>query len=224
MLWLRYSCPFGGKHYPFYVILATVWAIVILALLKQWDGTGYYVAIFLIPALELVGCALYEHHLNTEDQQMVAEAEQPLWEPLSDELAEAAAQYAARPLTSSEITSMLLILVSSPMILWSGMKPLRPIGLLTALVCIVFLVLSVLSRMHWREIDGTAAAARVPISHMYDVEDRLLHLYHSYLVFYLPDGKYTVKARPGSGLARAVYLITYRGRVMWLPEPPPKEL
>ena len=219
MIWLKLSCPFGGKHYPYYILMATVWIVTIVALMGQWDVSSYYLAIFGLPAAELVGCFLWEHHLSMKDHQMITESELPLWEPLPEGLPEAVAEYAAREISIGEFITMIVFVLSAPFVLLNALSFMRPVGLLVMLPCAALIVSRLYSRTLWRQIDETAVAARVPISHMYDVDDNLLHVVRSYLVFYLPDGKYTLRARPGTGLSRAVWLVRYRGHVLWLPEP-----
>ena len=72
----------------------------------------------------------------------------------------------------------------------------------------------------WGTLDETAVYTIIPIDHMYDVKHRGKHgaeWYESYLVFYQPDGRYTLHAKDGDGDANCVVIVKYHGLVTWLP-------
>ena len=221
MFWLKLSCPFGGRHYPLYILLGLLFVIPYLAFVNEWDTSQYYTALIAMPLAELFICYLIEHHLSTAEQQMIAESQPLLWQPAGEDLTDAVREYAARPLSPAELLTIVGLLISSPFCLWTDPDNyLKPVAVIAAFFCAACIVIGLLRRVFWRSVDETAVFARVRISHMYDVEvrSRGYDFSRSYLVFYLPDGRYTLRARKRSGLAHTIFLVKYRGKVMWLPE------
>ena len=211
MFRLKYSCPFGGKLYPLFIVIGTVFLLSIRALMREWEVSRYYAVLSGVIAAELLVC--------------FAEAQMPLWEPLDDAVRLAAADYAARPFTGAELISALVFLICCPLSFWSATAKLRPFTIFICLFCAAVCFGSILRRTFWREPDDSAVFIRVPVSHMYDVSLTIGHFGYSnnytatssFLVFYLPDGRYVLRARRGSGLAHELWIIQCRGRVIWLP-------
>ena len=76
-------------------------------------------------------------------------------------------------------------------------------------------------RAGWKTIDNTAVFTTVPVHHMFDVVHKnrrsRSEWTESYIVVYLPDGRYVLHAQKGDGDARGITFVKYRGSVMWLP-------
>ena len=82
---------------------------------------------------------------------------------------------------------------------------------------------------NWLNMDDSAVWIKVPIDHMYDVTHhsrsgsyRRFGGYDrewttSYLVFYLPDGKYILPVPKGGGDNNTVVIVKYGRSVTWLP-------
>ena len=66
----------------------------------------------------------------------------------------------------------------------------------------------------------------IPIDHRFDIKhsrrfgnigSERWEWFRHYLVFYLPDGRYVLPAGPGSGYAKALVIVQYKGSLAWYP-------
>ena len=216
---LKYSCPFGGKTYP--PILACIAAILcpVGALI---NGLPFSVSVALIaaaPLAVLTVCFLIEQRLTDAERVLIAESEMPLWQPAPPALIERARKTGYVPGacavygTFAAIGGALAFL--SPA---SDASDLRIALMMVPFAAILWFIDFIL-RAGWKTADETTVYTVVPIHHMYDVEHHSEHhvTVESYLVFYLPDGRYTLHVPKGSGIANAVCIIKYGRLVTWTP-------
>lgn len=227
---LKYSCPFGGKKYPFF--LATVLPLVVgYALAFHGNVQLMMSAILLLPIVILVVCFLIEQHMTPYEKEIVDATEPPLWQPITQDMQERI-RAQERPLEDSPIR---VILCSCGIFVAFFFVYFGCNGISIALAAIVTLSVLVCFFVYnrsdiWSQVDDTAVYIEVPIHHMYDVRHTarrrrlFLHYYIddcdvwyvSYLVFYLHNGRYTLRVPPGGGTAHSVVILKFQDHIRWL--------
>lgn len=220
MFFLKYSCPFGGKTYP--GIIAMIVALIAL-MGTTFSGSSAFVVILASVGMPLVvlGVFFWLEHLPTDEERRVIEStELPLWMPATPDLIEGVrarkGKFTSRMLTIMMIGAIFMIAFITPKHGDPDFKAMITVGIITAVV----ILFDYLMRSRWNYIDESAVYTTVPIDHMYSVTHRGKYgrtWEESYIVFYLPDGKYIVHAESGDGSARAITLVRFQGMVMWLP-------
>ncbi len=228
---LKYSCPFGGRRYPF--VLATVLPLVVgFALAFHGNAQLMMSAILLLPVVVLVVCFWIEQYYMTPDEKEIVDAtEPPLWQPITQDLQERI-RAKERPLENSPMIMILCCCGSfvASFFVFFGCNGISVAlaGMVTLIVLIRFLVCT--HRLDiWSQVDDTAVYIEVPIHHMYDVRytskrRRLFFHYNddcdvwyvSYLVFYLHNGRYTLRVPPGGGYAHSVVILKFQDHICWL--------
>jgi hypothetical protein len=220
---LKMQCPFGGKKYPPVAAGITgLGAATFCGLQLDLPADSCLTAMLLAVIVVLLLCYVFENRLTPAEQKAIARSEFPLWLPVTADII-------------SRVRSIKRIIDPKALICGIGCIVL---GLLTGAqlwltegegtVCKAVVVLGIgilvfgfVRCMIWRSIDDTAVYTFIPIDHMYDVthhhKDGDYTL--SYLVFYLPDGKYVLRARSGSGDYGAIAVVKYRHLVTWVSVP-----
>ena len=220
MFFLKFSCPFGGKTYP--IIIATI--VLFIAMTgSMFSGLPPFLmfgAMIGLPLGVLAVCCWLEHRLSAEEQMIVSDTDLPLWMPATPELIEGVRarknKFTTRMVTIMIIGAMFMLAVITPKHGEPNFTAMFTIGIVTAAI----IGLDYLLRSRWNSIDGSAVFTTVPIDHMYSVTHHGRYgrtWEESYIVFYLPDGKYILHAESGDGRAQAITLVRYQGMVMWLP-------
>ena len=214
---LKFSCPFGGKNYPLALTFGLTFFPILLAADKGLPIPALILLMILIPIAVLSICFLIEQRLTDGEKLIIEESEMPFWEMAPKDLQEAVRRRSQPVNTNLLITCGMLFAFSMPAIGGTG-----HFGYLFIIASIMALVIIVdnIRRKQWREIDDTALCITVPIHHMYDVVRQGRYgngFTESYIVFYLPDGRYTLKAKRGSGYASSVTIVQFRGMYLWLP-------
>lgn len=225
---LKYSCPFGGKQYPW--IVAACSAFIMPFVLLSFDSSTAISSMIWAPICALVICFFIEQHLTPDERAIIAETEPPLWNlatpELIDEIRREENKNPTRELTAAGIFAGMICLM---VIYVFGLTELSLIlCLLIALGCIFLLIHAMRQSEIWAQIDDSAVYIDVPIHHMYDVKhtssSRRRHSwfsstrvwYVSYIVFYLHDGRYVLQAPKGSGSADMVRIIKFRNSIRWM--------
>ncbi len=220
MFFLKYSCPFGGKTYP--GIVAMIVALIAL-MGSTFSGSSTFVVILASIGLPLVVLAVFfwlEHLLTDEERRVIESTELPLWLPATPDLIEGVRarknRFTSRMVSIMIIGAIFMLAFLSPKRGEPNYSAMLTVGIVTA----VIILFDYLMRSRWNYIDETAVYTTVPIDHMYDVTHHGKHgrtWVESYIVFYLPDGRYVLHAESGDGRARAITLVRWHGMVMWLP-------
>lgn len=218
---LKYSCPFGGKVYPFYLALASVFVPTIGMLFTDINPFFQLVLMFACPLAVLTACFFMNQNLTSDEREICAATELPLWLPANPALAAAVRERVTFPNEATLYAVLFSVICGGNLLLprMSGGS------LSSALVCClapagIFVTFQLIHVMIWRTLDETAVYTIIPIDHMYDVKHTGKHgrvWYESYLVFYQPDGRYTLHAKTGDGSANCVVIVKHRGLVTWLP-------
>ena len=227
MKWMKYSCPFGGKQYPFYLVVTVPW-IVAFALVFSGNLKLMMCAMFLLPIVILVVCFLIEQRLTPDERQIIAATEPPLWQPITEDLQERI-RAEEKPPEGSPLP-MILCLCGFFVVFFLVICGFNGISIAIAAAVLLTVLVFVLASAHqsdvWRQVDDTAVYIEVPIHHMYDVRHTrttrgiFQHYsevwYASYLVFYLHNGRYTLRVPQGEGAAHSIVILKFQGHTRWL--------
>lgn len=231
---LKYRCPFGGKRLP--LIGSAVCVVLISPLIAVLEPKGIIKALILLsPAAVLaIGCIMHQS-LSPSERSYTASLSYPLWEPVTPEIKAAVTahiqitQYSMLIITAISagiffLTFVILLFPISTMYemhsLAGDLKTAAVIACCVAVIGFFVLFLTKGISGDWLDIDDSAVYTKVPIDHMYDVEHygKNGHCwYTSYLVFYQPDGRYTLRAPSGSGECNTVVVVKFRNRLTWYP-------
>lgn len=226
---LKYSCLFNGKTYPMTLtMLALVFGI-------PFGLVGRFpllisAVLMLSPAIVLAVCYAIEHHLTEGERQIIADTSYPLWQPVTPRIKtlvieqQRSTQMTLPQMLAACGTCAVVVFLMGIMPGRHSHKSLAPpnimlvISLLCAAAVFVYLMVTKGIGANWMEIDETAVFTQIPIDHMYDVTHHSKHgrtWTESYLVFYLPDGRYVLHAPEGSGFGNTVTVVKFRGALMW---------
>lgn len=230
MKWMKYSCPFGGKQYPWILAMTVPW---IIATVFAFSGNVVLMmfSMFLLPFVVLLICFLIEQQLTPDEKEIVAETEPPLWQPITKELQERVREE-EMPKGESPLPMILCIcgFIAAFFLVLFGFNGISiAIAAVAALIVLVFFLVSANQSELWSQVDDTAVYIEVPIHHMYDVRHSRRNRrtifnygtspevwYVSYLVFYLHDGRYTLRVPQGGGTAQSVVILKFQGHTRWL--------
>lgn len=223
---LKFSCPFGGKRYPW--IMAACTAFIMPFVLLSFGMFASLSSMIWGPICVLLICFCYEQHLTPDERAIVAETEPPLWNLATPELIDEIRTMENKD-TGGELGAAAVIALAICCI------PIGAFGFstVTVVLCCVIVLGCIIALIHtlrqsdiWAQIDESAVYIDVPIHHMYDVkhtdsrrryyfrEPRVWYV--SYIVFYLHDGRYVLRAPKGAGDAHAVRIVKFRNRIRWM--------
>ena len=221
---LKYRCLFGGKTYP--SVVATFICIACIT-----GGVGF-APLFVLTPFIVIGALIfmiwYEHSLSDSERRMCERLSYPLWEPVTIDVRQLViTQQNSTQLGLAAIlgiSAMIGLLVFAcavaPGRRSKGADPAVGLGLAAVAAAGTFIFLYIRKGIgaKWMEMDDTAVYTKVPIDHMYDVTHHGKHgrtWVESYLVFYLPDGKYILPAKKGTGECNTVILVRYGKAITW---------
>ncbi len=217
---LKYACLFGGHQYPYYLCMCGIALPAFLLGTKRVTPSAAFGMMILLPFIVLAVCRLMIQRLRPEEAEKIAASVPPLWLPADAALLrDLHAQVPA--FSTAAIVGISCAAALSPLSFIPDDQGNMhfSIFLICALAVVLILLLDGRRRNLWRQADETAAYAVIPIDHMYE----LTHFYRrstrrvSYLVFYQPDGRYVLRAKPGSGGKDFIAVIQFRGSVFWMP-------
>lgn len=220
---LKYRCLFGGKQYPIIAAYISVVLAPLLALALNIPENMLLPLLVILPAAALIISFYIEHRLDDTERAITEQSVEPLWYPITEQIADQVRTKQKSPL---EVLTPVFILGGTATLFWLLPVKLNRISPMTLAfpifvwLCIgLFVVWRYLHAASWKEIDATAVYTVVPIHHMYDVEHRNKYRrwYKSYLVFYLPDGRYVLPAPEGSGSAKFLIIVKFRDDLTWFP-------
>lgn len=235
---LKYRCLLGGKTYPAYVICA-------LLFLMLFGSIEFPPLLALLP-FALIGalgiCIFLEHSLSDSERRMVSRLEYPLWQSMTPEIRQLV--ISQQESTQIDLTQLIIAasLVGGMGFLFVSVPPRNGHSMLYTHPAIPFLVFAFVGILafifllirkgigaNWLDMDDSAVWIKVPIDHMYDVTHHNhggryakfgscdIEWTKSYLVFYLPDGKYILPVPKGGGESNTVLIVKYGKAVTWLP-------
>ena len=225
---LKFSCPFGGKQHPPLVALAAgifTGFAVMNTNLNVFVKLGF---IFGAPVVALIICFLIEQHLTADEKSLIAQADTPIWEHATPELI---ARIRAEKFTIDKglLTVMCLCgLFAAYTLMQTGFSEyfLRDAGVAAGIVLVVYAYKRWIASI-WSKVDESAVFTEIPVHHMYDVRHsrssgkgtrrRTRHWYENYIVFYLPDGRYTLHNK-SEYHAPVITVVKFRGLIRWMPK------
>ncbi len=223
---LKLSCLFGGKKYPFYALLAGLFVIPAAAEGFLDPELPLLLLILLLGELIIAFiCWFIEHHLSPEERETCSSMLPPLWEPVSEavlnELGEQSDHVSREAGAAIGVGALLAVSNLLPNRRTLEIHP-RAAFFFGIAAAAVFAV-DLFRRMLWKNVDSSAVCTEIPIDHMYEVthHSRRRTWTESYLVFYQPEGKYILKAKPGCGDAGKIVVVKYHGMVTWVAAPKP---
>ena len=218
---LKYACPFGGKRFPFYLAAISALFPLFGMMLTDTAPLFRFILMFACPIAVLTACFFWEQALTDDEKEICASCELPLWLPANSELAEAVRDRTSFPNVKTVIVGVITAIFAVSFLVPSagGVTNYSLVGL-----CIIpgmlFVLFQLFESIIWGTVDESTVYTIIPIDHMYDVKHTDKNgtvWYESYLVFYQPDGRYTLHARDGDGNANSVVIVKHRGLVTWLP-------
>ncbi|HBI85699.1 MAG TPA: hypothetical protein DDX71_05355 [Ruminococcus sp.] len=216
---LKFQCLYGGKMYPLYAAMASFFVAPLMVGPAMQSFAAALVVMFIMPVITLIVCYFIEQHLTVAERAIVEETAYPLWMPAPFELLEAARNYKSKP--SAFIFAAIVPLIGLEL---GCLLPERGDSnpTLAGFILLLFAGLCLLDwylRGEWQHADSSTVYTKVDIHHMYDVEhhNKSNSWMESYLVFYQPDGRYVLHAPKGMGDVKSIYILKYRGMVIWLP-------
>lgn len=230
---LKYRCAFCGYGQWVAVVsmtLCLVWFSVYVWLeMSNMDVPPAPVAYTVFGACMLLpplAAWLWLHfHLNREERQLVAEAQPPEWQPLSQRDYDhfRAEGYFSRFLGVYVWLGLLAVFVISYMLV---VPEAMPLFVAFWIIAGVIILLTLLDHHFWQYMDETAECAEIPVEHSYSrkIQVRFSSYTHYYLVCYLPDGKYILHDEQSYGCASSIRVIRYKHRIRWYPTPTPPQL
>lgn len=227
---LKLYCPFHGKYWPLIAAAIAALAAWSHASSHDWPETGVRAVLFLAPLAVLAVCYFIIQRPSAAERELIADADYPLWVPADENILRAVIEQKQH--FSSGMTHVLLYLgvfaFAAVLPGRRGGEPNFTAAAVFALIAGAVAIVDTLLRSRWQSADQSALMAVVPIDHMFDV----LHTsrgsninpwidrrewYTSYLVFYLPDGRYVLPAYSNAGYAKVVVIVKYNGMLTWIP-------
>ena len=230
MLLLKFCCPFGGRHYP-YIVTAAVAVIALLAASQaDFSPQTATAAMLFAAAVSLLICWLIENIPSDEERAIIADTAPPLWQPAPEKLRKKAAERAKLPSKSIVILTVGCSFAAIVFLCTFAKNAGYTLPVCAFLAGVFVLLIDFLCRMYFRSsLDDSAMCVIIPVDRVYDVETTARHsfritghhnlsiLYSSYLIFYLPDGRYTLPVPDTDGRFNAVALVKCRGILRWTP-------
>ncbi|MCQ2407599.1 MAG: hypothetical protein MJ065_03610 [Oscillospiraceae bacterium] len=230
---LKFRNPFGGHSWP--VIIAGSALVIALPLALIPDiPAGIKFLMFLIPPAALIIGWLAFQRLSAGEREIVESLSYPLWEPVTPEIKSAvtekmsSTQYSLTGAFAVSIGAFLLFFLMPFMSsrksyshtdsVMRDPKFALAAGCIGAVVVFVIIMFTKGIGAFWLSIDDSAVFTKVPIDHMYDIKNHGRYgrvWYTSYLVFYQPDGRYTLRAPKDSGSCNTVVIVKFRNRITW---------
>ncbi len=217
---LKYTCLFGGKEYPRFIVLTIFVIVPIFTVMHEdWSFVSAYALTIFCDFAALLVCYYIEQRLTPEERELIDESSPPLWVPASQNVCEVAADLARYP---GHFVYVALVVCGGFALAGAFPKHGEPNYTLVKMMAILFaavFLIDFIRRMIWKTIDETAVYAVISIDHMYDttIHVRGGSYEKSYLVFYQPDGRYVLRAKHGTGDCDSIAVIKYRGMVTWVP-------
>lgn len=224
---LKYCCLFRGKKYPG-IAAVTVGVIVLIAATQADLGAeSATAAMIFAAAATLLICFLIENLPTDEERELIAAAAPPAWQPAPENLRKKVTERTMLPGRNACMAAFgcfLLMLCFLNIAEGSG----KTGAVLSIVTGIGILLADYFCRLRWKRLlDESADCAVIPIDSTYDIEstsrvsrrwfgpNNVFYHYSSYLVFYLPDGRYTLPIPSTDGRFNAVAVVRCRGMLRW---------
>lgn len=224
---LKHSCPFGGKQYPQYLLMASPFIVMLLTSTFQFSAALTLAAFILLPLIILIVCLAIEQSLSPEEKMLIEAADLPLWQPADPQI------IASIRMNEESKGSPVLGGLLGGVVFCAAILVTIGFNTVTVLLCgaiiiaiVILLVSDLLGSSAWAEIDETAVYTDIAVDHMYDVKRRRTRgprharyteeWYESYIVFYLPDGRYILHCRDiFQQHPPVIRVIQFRGKIRW---------
>ena len=216
---LKYQCPFGGKQYPIYAAFVSFMLAPMIGIPLDVSFTAMALIMAGLPVAALIVCFFIEQHLTAGERAIIADTAYPLWMPAPPELQEAVRNAKSKPSPILFTLIIPLIGLEFAILFPEHSEPNKGLAMVILLLYVGVFLADWFMRGEWQHADDTTVYTMVDIHHMYDVEHHDKHNTWtvSYLVFYQPDGRYVLRAERGMGNVNSIYILKYRGMVIWIP-------
>ncbi len=243
---LKYRCLFYGNTYP--LLLGAVLSSLSSFFLQnyfQFGSAAFTFLFILIYILVLIICGLFIRRLSPEEKQRIADAPLLLWQPLpAAELEQLRYSQNAMSIRTLKILEGVFAAAIILLLCFFRNDPVKGwISALCAAACAIGAFLYYRRSQTWSQIDDTAEYVRIPVHHCFtktryagtgrDSLPRLAESYsemyqqaqakkrtESYLVCYLPDGKYVFYNQTGILYPEYIRIIRFQDHFQWILEVP----
>jgi hypothetical protein len=227
---LRFYCPFGGKPWPSVILTFICVAAVLCA-----DAASLQSPLFLLVLLILcIGglCVLYwlEHRIKPDEEPLIEQADYAIFAPVTPEVIRRVSNIEPndRSLWGVLIMFICLLPIYSSLLLAEELEEdaycavLRLIaGLMIAVAC--FFMLHFLYPIFAKKLSKDATYTVIPIYRHYTVRNRSRRRgwdqagpsFSHYVVFYLPDGRYTLPVKREEAHAENIIIVKSNGFYLW---------
>ena len=226
---LRLYCAFGGKPWPFFVLM-----IVTILLIRLCKVTSLFTALLLLFLLilsigGLIALSFLEHRVRPGERELAEKADYPIFGPVTPEVARRVANIEPnyRSLGSALLIVLFLFPVYHGMMIAEDMENdssaamLRLIaGLLIAGICAF--VLHFIYPVFAKKLTKDAIYTIIPISGYYQINQSRNARRRSgrehfsyYVVFYLPDGRYVLPVKREDTYAENIIIVKNNGFYLW---------
>lgn len=224
---LKYSCLFGGKQYPKYLLMLSPCIAIMFSSALHFPPTLIWIAFILLPLSILIVCLTIEQSLSPEEKMLIESADLPLWQPADPHIIASIRSTEENKGFDTPLELLSGVVLAVVIIATIGFNTVTV--LLCGAICIalvIALVSSLRGSSTWGEIDESAVYTDIPVHHMYDVKHRSRRgpkyarhteeWYETYIVFYLPDGRYILHCRDiFQQHPPVIRVIQFHGKVRW---------
>jgi len=238
MFRLKYSCPFHGHSYPFFIsmlVMPLTSSLHIYFGMLTGLGSFWIIPMGLLGSVFVLLCFFtYFQQLSPAEQDLCNECPPALWYPLPEShilhirsemlnsapgilhaLGVAAAAgvltlFCAFGRNRHSVRYRREVTVSEMM----------PFAIIVAAAAFIIVIFISARRRAWAQIDESATCLIVPVHHSYDITHHGKHgrtWIENYIVCYLPDGRYVLHNRKKHVDVRFVIFIRFRNSVIWRP-------
>lgn len=222
---LKLICPFGGKKYPIIVTITLGIMTAMTALYYQYSLRALTAAVMFVTTATLLICWVIENIPTEDERELIAYTEAPVWMPLEPSLHDHI-QNQPFPGKLACIGAFWCFCFVITFLTPKRGDPNPHAAFISGMIGAAILTADWISRLFWRvRLDESAVRAIIPIDHTYDITTtehrRVFGIYEtsehssSYLVFYLPDGKYVLPLYDTEHSVNSVVLVKCHGMLRW---------
>ncbi len=212
---LKMICPFCGYGFRVFTVVMLVCIVPMVV-----HHSNLKLAVISTTIVAIIATAvgyLWCNRLNTVDLRAMEESELPLWTPVT-------AIDKGMVRTKMKFDKMIWLVIgtmfSAAAVMYVVFKNKTEFSyvkiFIAAIICgiVVASIFYLRSRL-WNKIDNSALAAEIPVSSVYTVTNygRYSSTTNTYMVIYLPDGKYVL---PQKNICRKIRLIQFDGMLTYI--------
>ncbi len=217
---LKYRHLFYGKITPVFLSIFAVFLVITsidVILLDYIENELYYIylpigSISIILLTLFVDYAII-HHLKPEEKKKIAETGMPEWKKLPDRMKKKFRIDKKDSLISTAVLIGLELIVAFIVLLADGITTM--LVSLEVLLPVTFIVLACYAVWEhiWANMDDSAIYTRIKVDHSFLGERLRGGGRRTFIVFYLPDGKYVLETY--GTIPQNIVVIKYKCFIRW---------